>query len=98
MNFFSHQSSVDRVTRLCLPARRRRRPTVATWLIVPVVICLSQRLSHACLSTNLYTVKLRSTKVGGGDAHKLSAQILLFICNKKLFRELGFCVINLIIY
>ena len=23
---------------------------VATWLILPVVICLSQRLSHACLS------------------------------------------------
>jgi hypothetical protein len=25
---------------------------VATWLILPVVICLSQRLSHACLSIN----------------------------------------------
>ena len=25
---------------------------VATWLILPVVICLSLRLSHACLSTN----------------------------------------------
>jgi hypothetical protein len=35
------------------------RRTTATWLILPVVICLSQRLSHACLSTNLYTVKLR---------------------------------------
>ena len=23
-----------------------------TWLILPVVICLSQRLSHACLSIN----------------------------------------------
>lgn len=32
---------------------------IATWLILPVVICLSQRLSHACLSTNFYTVKLR---------------------------------------
>ena len=31
----------------------------ATWLILPVVICLSQRLSHACLSINCYTVKLR---------------------------------------
>lgn len=30
-----------------------------TWLILPVVICLSQRLSHACLSSYLYTVKLR---------------------------------------
>jgi hypothetical protein len=24
----------------------------ATWLILPVVICLSQRLSHACASMN----------------------------------------------
>ena len=29
------------------------------WLILPVVICLSQRLSHACLSTDLHTVKPR---------------------------------------
>ena len=36
-----------------------RERMTATWLILPVVICLSQRLSHACLSTNLYTVKLR---------------------------------------
>ncbi len=27
-------------------------PKAATWLILPVVICLSQRLSHACLSIN----------------------------------------------
>jgi hypothetical protein len=28
---------------------------IVTWLILPVVICLSQRLSHACLSiSNLY--------------------------------------------
>ena len=26
--------------------------TLATWLILPVAICLSQRLSHACLSTS----------------------------------------------
>jgi hypothetical protein len=31
----------------CLEVER-----VATWLILPVVICLSQRLSHACLSIN----------------------------------------------
>ena len=31
-------------------------PTIVTWLILPVVICLSQRLSHACLSiSNLYS-------------------------------------------
>lgn len=29
------------------------------WLILPVVICLSQRLSHACLSTYSCTVKPR---------------------------------------
>ena len=28
---------------------------IVTWLILPVVICLSQRLSHACLSiSNIY--------------------------------------------
>ena len=30
-----------------------------TWLILPVVICLSQRLSHACLSTSLTKGKPR---------------------------------------
>ena len=28
--------------------------TIVTWLILPVVICLSQRLSHACLSINKF--------------------------------------------
>ena len=28
-------------------------PTHVTWLILPVVICLSQRLSHACLSISV---------------------------------------------
>ena len=32
---------------------------IVTWLTLPVVICLSQRLSHACLSISNYTVKLR---------------------------------------
>ena len=34
-------------------------PPGRIWLILPVVICLSQRLSHACLSISNYTVKLR---------------------------------------
>jgi hypothetical protein len=38
---------------------RGGRSTIVTWLILPVVICLSQRLSHACLSISNYTVKLR---------------------------------------
>ena len=32
----------------------RRSRKAATWLILPVVICLSQRLSHACLSINCF--------------------------------------------
>ena len=32
---------------------------IAIWLILPVVICLSQRLSHACLSSHCLTVKPR---------------------------------------
>ena len=45
-----------------------------TWLILPVVICLSQRLSHACASINHFTVKLRM-------AHYISYHLLdsLFI-------------------
>ena len=35
------------------------REVIETWLILPVVICLSQRLSHACLSISFYTAKLR---------------------------------------
>jgi hypothetical protein len=38
---------------------RSPRFKIDTWLILPVVICLSQRLSHACLSISNYTVKLR---------------------------------------
>lgn len=33
--------------------------SLVTWLILPVVICLSQRLSHASLSISFYTTKLR---------------------------------------
>ena len=41
------------------PSGVRSAVTIVTWLILPVVICLSQRLSHACLSISTYTVKLR---------------------------------------
>ena len=39
---------------------------VATWLILPVVICLSQRLSHACLSVN------NSYETANGSLNQLS--------------------------
>ena len=32
------------------------RQWIVTWLILPVVICLSQRLSHACLSINKFVL------------------------------------------
>ena len=32
------------------PCNEHNTQSAATWLILPVVICLSQRLSHACLS------------------------------------------------
>lgn len=35
------------------------RTLAVPWLILPVVICLSQRLSHACLSTSQIKVKPR---------------------------------------
>ena len=51
---------VDRPTDRPKDGRTERTNTsTATWLILPVVICLSQRLSHACLSTYLDTVKPR---------------------------------------
>ena len=37
----------------------RTHCTFLTWLILPVVICLFQRLSHASLSISFYTAKLR---------------------------------------
>ena len=49
-----------RTEKKVLPSDGRRNScTIAIWLILPVVICLSQRLSHACLSTYFYTVKPR---------------------------------------
>ena len=46
-----HESDGDR-TRDDVDAQRFdvRAARAVTWLILPVVICLSQRLSHACLS------------------------------------------------
>jgi hypothetical protein len=38
------------VERCPLSLYARNDAKAATWLILPVVICLSQRLSHACLS------------------------------------------------
>ena len=43
-------ASTDDQTRVS-PGRK-----VVTWLILPVVICLSQRLSHACLSINKFVL------------------------------------------
>ncbi|ORY20338.1 hypothetical protein BCR39DRAFT_84982 [Naematelia encephala] len=44
------------ISRFGGPGRRfaLSRFEIVTWLILPVVICLSQRLSHACLSINKF--------------------------------------------
>ena len=39
--------------------RRHGKINAWEWLTLPVVICLSQILSHACLSISFYTAKLR---------------------------------------
>jgi hypothetical protein len=41
---------------------------INTWLILPVVICLSQRLSHACVSTCFKIVKPRMARY---NSHRL---------------------------
>ena len=52
--FFSKKNEPER------GGPRSTNRKAATWLILPVVICLSQRLSHACLSISTYTAKLQT--------------------------------------
>jgi hypothetical protein len=40
----------------CVASLGMQGRKVVTWLILPVVICLSQRLSHACLSINKFVL------------------------------------------
>ncbi len=49
--------------------KSRWENSTATWLILPAIICLSQRLSHACLSISNYMAKLRM-------AHYISYNLL----------------------
>ena len=44
------------LVRVLLEPLNRLWREVVTWLILPVVICLSQRLSHACLSINKFVL------------------------------------------
>ena len=45
----SKHSNIER----CPPHGGAALSSAVTWLILPVVICLSQRLSHACLSISI---------------------------------------------
>ena len=62
-DYYTLLASVDKETVAAVCSYARRSPTfsneLATWLILPVVICLSQRLSHACVSTSFDPVKPR---------------------------------------
>ncbi|KAF6197437.1 hypothetical protein GE061_020192 [Apolygus lucorum] len=53
--FLTPSASVDRVESTLF--WNSRGFDVLLWLILPVVICLSQSLSHASLSTNCFKVK-----------------------------------------
>ena len=57
---FSTNICSSPASRASLPHQSPRFTMTATWLILPVVICLSQRLSHACLSISIYTAKLQT--------------------------------------
>ena len=52
---FNRLHLFERANRISLESDSARE----TWLILPVVICLSQRLSHACLSISIAIAKLR---------------------------------------
>ena len=54
MPWFGEKRNIDRRSTLgsVLAASVHSSAVLATWLILPVVICLSQRLSHACLRTS----------------------------------------------
>ena len=45
--------TLAREGRVGLSSPDARSERIDTWLILPVVICLSQRLSHACLSISV---------------------------------------------
>ena len=68
------------------PARARPR-SVAIWLILPVVICLSQRLSHACLSINLSTVKPRMAHYIGYGSLDLTNPTRITVVILELIRD-----------
>ena len=56
-----HREAATQLASQPRPSLERERPCtyVTTWLILPVVICLSQRLSHACVSTGRSKAKPR---------------------------------------
>ena len=53
-------NNLDVSNSICLSISNLLEMALVTWLILPVVICLPQRLSHACLSLSDYTVRLRT--------------------------------------
>src|SRR5215467_6480831 len=63
---FKYTPTCDRTSlQVGSPACKR----VLTWLILPVVICLFQRLSHASLSISFYTAKLRIAHYNSYNLH-----------------------------
>ena len=61
----------------------RRTTFKNTWLILPVVICLSQILSHACLSISVYTAKLRMVH---SNSYSLFLMVIVYMDNSNSLR------------
>ena len=66
---------------------------VANWLILPEVICLSQRLSHACVSSRWLIAKLRTAHynstnlLGCSNSKRITAAIRELILAKSVARR-----------
>ena len=57
---------------------------IIIWLILPIVICLFQKLNHACLNINNYTVKLRMIYMSHSS---FSANLYLQHCSRVKIAE-----------
>ena len=71
----SEVQSHDRQAKAAGDRRQATKETRATatrqetWLILPGVICLPRRISHACVSMNRGSVKLRTAPYNSDDSH-----------------------------
>ena len=57
VGWFKNKHTLVTESKIYLVSKRQyKEKCLVTWLILPVVICLSQRLSHACLSITTFVL------------------------------------------